>query len=106
MSVPLSSIVELLEVRCTAYSDEEAAREASKTRWRVEGVGIVRGRGETSSLLAAEGIISLIKSSPARRRSLRSSSLPMTPEEVSVVSEARTRTGVGAALAVLGLNKS
>lgn len=66
-----------------------------------------RGRGETSSLLAAEGRTDLIRSSEASRSSFKLRCLPIAPELVSVVSWAMTRTGVGVAvLAVLGLNSS
>ena len=66
-----------------------------------------RGRGEMSSLLAADGRTSLMSSSDASRSSFRLNSFPIAPEDVSVESPARTRTGVGVAdLAVFGLNKS
>lgn len=66
-----------------------------------------RGRGETSSLDAAEGRTDLIRSSDANRSSFRLRSLPIAPELVSVDSCAITRTGVGVAdLAVFGLNRS
>ena len=73
----------------------------------MEGIGDGRGRKEISSLLEADGRTSLMRSSLASRSSLSSRSLPIAEEDVSVVSVARTRTGVGVAdLAVLGLNSS
>ena len=66
-----------------------------------------RGRGETSSLDAAEGRTDLIKSSDANRNSFKLRNFPIAPELVSVDSWAITRTGVGVAvLAVFGLNRS
>ncbi len=73
----------------------------------MEGMGVERGSGETSSFDAAEGRTSLIRSSLAKRSSFMSRSLPIALEDVSVESEARTRTGIeGAVFAVLGLNRS
>jgi hypothetical protein len=66
-----------------------------------------RGRGETSSFDAAEGSTDLMRSSEARRSSLRLRYFPIAPELVSVDSWAITRTGVGVAVfAVFGLKRS
>ena len=107
MSRPLSRTVLDELVRWTPNCESEEARVLSRTRIRVEGIGDGRGRGETSSFDAAEGMTSLIRSSEASRRSLSLRCVPREEEEVSVDSAARTMTGVGAAvLAVLGLNRS
>ena len=107
MSVPFKKMVLLLEVRCNACSSPDDAIAASTRRWSVEGQGVGRGSGEMSSLLAADGRTSLMSSSEASRSSFRFNSFPIAPDDVSVESPARTRTGVGVAdLAVFGLNNS
>ena len=106
-SVPLRKTVVPLVVRCKACSSLDEVTAASNSKCSEEGTGAGSGSGETSSLFIAEGMTTLIKSSDANRSSFRSRSFPMALDDVSVVSEASTSTGVGiVVLAAFGLNRS
>lgn len=73
----------------------------------MEGTGEGSEKRDTSSLLAAPGKTSLIKSSEANRSSFKLRSLPTADEVYSDDSRETIRTGVGVAdLAVLGLKSS